>query len=42
MLRTAKDEKVVNPPENPAIQKSLWLSVDLNLNIINPAKSTPN
>lgn len=42
IFKTAKDEKVVKPPENPAIQKILWDSVDLNLKITRPAKRTPS
>ena len=42
IFKTAKEEKVVKPPANPAIQKSRCSSLDLNLKITSPANKTPS
>ena len=42
IFKTAKDEKVVNPPAKPAIQKILAISLDFNLKITSPANRTPS
>ena len=42
IFKSAKEEKVVNPPEKPAIQNNLCASVDFNLKMTSPANRTPS